>query len=377
MEEQRLIYLASPYSSDDLAVRDARFEAVCREAARLMQGGVHAYSPIAHTHPIAMRGDLPTDWAFWESYDRVMIDAATEVWVLMLDGWQESRGVAAEIKIADEAGKPVRYVTPVEASRTPVETALCWMCGGHQWIDKRETDENPWWSASTGGEQGQRWPVYSLHAAPGVFSGELIACPFCKPVPPSPEAVEPPLTCKNPYCDNGLIRPDTTFGPSTTSPCPDCQPVDGCEHAYWTTVDGDTYCHACRAKGFPEPVESSQEGSETGAVFVRDGPLGPGGTVAIWRAGTGVPWFVPLAVEAAIARDAEERAREAELAREVAHAHAKAAEERATQAEGQRDALETALMAIRDMPSPARPAAMRDIARRALSPSTEAPSEEN
>jgi hypothetical protein len=51
---------------------------------------------------------------------------------------------------------------------------------------------------------------------------------------------------------------------------------------------------------------------------------------------------------------------------------ARAAEERATQAEGQRDALETALMAIRDMPSPARPAAMRDIARRALSPSTEA-----
>jgi len=56
-----------------------------------------------------------------------------------------------------------------------------------------------------------------------------------KPVPPSPEAVEPPPTCSNPYCDNGLIRPDTTFGRTSTSPCPDCR-----------------------------PVESSQEGSETG-----------------------------------------------------------------------------------------------------------------
>ena len=107
-----MIYLASPYSSDDTTIRDGRFEAVCREAAILMSEGVHIYSPIAHTHPIAMRGDLPTGWEFWESYDRAMIEASAEVWVLMLDGWHASRGVVAEIRIAEEMGKRVRFIDP-------------------------------------------------------------------------------------------------------------------------------------------------------------------------------------------------------------------------------------------------------------------------
>lgn len=71
----------------------------------------------------------------------------------------------------------------LEAPPETPEPARCWMCGGHQWIDKRETGENPWWSDATGGESGQRWPVYSLHAAPGVHRGELIECPFCNPKP--------------------------------------------------------------------------------------------------------------------------------------------------------------------------------------------------
>jgi hypothetical protein len=106
------IYLASPYSSPNLAVRDARFDAVCREAAALMRGGAMIYSPIAHTHPIAMRGDLPTHWEFWEGYDRVMIAAADALWVLMLDGWEDSRGVQAEIQLATELGKPVHMIEP-------------------------------------------------------------------------------------------------------------------------------------------------------------------------------------------------------------------------------------------------------------------------
>ena len=110
--ENQLIYLASPYSSHDDAIRDGRFEAACRESAILMREGVHIYSPIAHTHPIAMRGNLPTGWEFWESYDRVMIAACAEVWVLTIDGWDTSRGVAAEMRIAGEMGKPVRLIEP-------------------------------------------------------------------------------------------------------------------------------------------------------------------------------------------------------------------------------------------------------------------------
>lgn len=125
VSKRRLIYLASPYSHADPEVMEARFEAVCREAAVLMEHGLHVYSPIAHTHPIAVRGDLPKEWPYWEAYDRVMLAASTEVYVLQLEGWDASKGVSAEIEIAREMGLPVTMraalaaFRPVPAPRHP------------------------------------------------------------------------------------------------------------------------------------------------------------------------------------------------------------------------------------------------------------------
>ena len=106
-----MIYLASPYSHPVAAVREARFKAACRAAARLMQDGEVVFSPIAHSHPIAAFG-LPVDWLFWERFDGGQLVHADEIAVLMLDGWRESRGVQAEIRLATDLGKPVRYLAP-------------------------------------------------------------------------------------------------------------------------------------------------------------------------------------------------------------------------------------------------------------------------
>ena len=97
-----MIYLASPYSHDDPKVREARFQAVCRVAGRLMREGVHVFSPIAHTHPIALAGDLPKGWDFWAEFDRQMVQACEELWILRLPGWEMSTGVQAEIKLAKD-----------------------------------------------------------------------------------------------------------------------------------------------------------------------------------------------------------------------------------------------------------------------------------
>lgn len=105
-----MIYLASPYSHPEATVRDARFHSVCCVAARLMKSGMHVFSPIAHTHPIALAGDLPRGWDYWEAFDRKMIAACDGVLVLRLDGWDKSKGVTAEIAIAKELGKPVAYI---------------------------------------------------------------------------------------------------------------------------------------------------------------------------------------------------------------------------------------------------------------------------
>jgi len=113
-EGKSLIYLASPYGHPDPAVREERFRAVCVVAARLMREGLYVFSPIAHTHPIAEAGDLPKGWDFWKGYDRVMLSACSELWVLCLPGWEESEGVAAEIQIARSLEKPISFLAEAE-----------------------------------------------------------------------------------------------------------------------------------------------------------------------------------------------------------------------------------------------------------------------
>jgi hypothetical protein len=104
-----MIYLASPYSHPDPAVREERFHAACRAAAALLRAGHAVFSPIAHSHALARHG-LPADWKFGEPFDREYLERCDEVVVLMLAGWRESVGVREEVRIARELGKPVRYL---------------------------------------------------------------------------------------------------------------------------------------------------------------------------------------------------------------------------------------------------------------------------
>ncbi|MBX3399531.1 MAG: DUF1937 family protein [Gemmataceae bacterium] len=107
-----MIYLASPYSHPDPAVREERFRAACRATAALLRAGEVVFSPIVHSHPL-VEFELPTAWSFWERIDRAHLKRCDEVAVLMLDGWRESVGVREEIGIARALGKPVRFLDPV------------------------------------------------------------------------------------------------------------------------------------------------------------------------------------------------------------------------------------------------------------------------
>ncbi len=112
-----MIYLACPYTHPDADVRAFRFEKANQAAAKLMGEGKFVYSPISHTHPIAVAGKLPLDWAYWQSLDEFYIRICDEVIVLMLPGWKESHGVQCEIAIAEALGKPISYMEPEEDAR--------------------------------------------------------------------------------------------------------------------------------------------------------------------------------------------------------------------------------------------------------------------
>ena len=105
-----MIYLACPYSHPDSNVREYRFMKANQAAANLMRDGHIVYSPISHTHPIAVDGGLPLDWAYWQSVDEFYIRLCEKVIVLMLTDWKSSKGVQAEIEIARALDKPVEFM---------------------------------------------------------------------------------------------------------------------------------------------------------------------------------------------------------------------------------------------------------------------------
>ncbi|MCZ2108548.1 MAG: DUF4406 domain-containing protein, partial [Dehalococcoidia bacterium] len=52
-------------------------------------------------------------WQEWAAMNDEMIDFCDEVYVLGIEGWQESKGIAHEIAYARAQGKAVRLVTPM------------------------------------------------------------------------------------------------------------------------------------------------------------------------------------------------------------------------------------------------------------------------
>ena len=104
------IYLACPYSHKLESMRELRFYIANQEAARLMAEGYIVFSPISHSHPIAVQCALPKDYEFWKQFDEALIGWCDEVHVICIAGWEESDGVAREIEYAKKQGKPIKYI---------------------------------------------------------------------------------------------------------------------------------------------------------------------------------------------------------------------------------------------------------------------------
>jgi hypothetical protein len=110
-----VIYVCSPYSHPDPTIREQWFQAACAATAALLSAGHLVYSPVVHGHPLTQH-HVPGDRTFWEQHARWHLERCDEVVVLMLEGWDGSDGVRAEIELAGELGKVVWYRYPVRAT---------------------------------------------------------------------------------------------------------------------------------------------------------------------------------------------------------------------------------------------------------------------
>lgn len=111
---ERLYYLASPYAHRDPAMMITRYKAAIDAVAELMLNDLVVFSPIVHNHHVNVSlhkvdESQGSRWDYWKRFDLAMLDRCDAVIVLMIDGWRESVGVAAEVKHAEEQGKPVYY----------------------------------------------------------------------------------------------------------------------------------------------------------------------------------------------------------------------------------------------------------------------------
>ena len=120
LKQYDLVYLGTPYSKFPTGT-EAAFQAAASLAGRMLVAGVNVYSPIAHTHPIAIHSGLnPLDHSIWIPFDAAMMDKADALVVAMMDSWEASYGLQIETDEFTQAGKPVYWLDPVTMALTDV-----------------------------------------------------------------------------------------------------------------------------------------------------------------------------------------------------------------------------------------------------------------
>lgn len=105
------IYLGQPYTHDSKEVEELRYQAAMEFMARMAinEPELVIYSPIVHWHNVARTHNLPTQAAFWWGQNKRMLTYSKGLWVLNLEGWTKSRGLAQELYYASEIKKPIKH----------------------------------------------------------------------------------------------------------------------------------------------------------------------------------------------------------------------------------------------------------------------------
>lgn len=107
-----MIYVASPYTSTSPATVEWRYDRVCELIDRMVMQGFVAFSPIAYCHPIARRTGMKGDAATWMRFNLSMLRRAEAMYLLCLEGWENSEGVRVEKNVCKMLDIPViRYDT--------------------------------------------------------------------------------------------------------------------------------------------------------------------------------------------------------------------------------------------------------------------------
>jgi hypothetical protein len=116
-----MIYVASPYSDPDKAVQLGRYLETLHVVAQLMAQRLPVFSPIVHCHEVALRYDLPGDAAYWQEYNTSFLRKAVAIYIILLPGWDVSKGVAQEAALAEHLNIPIHFVNVDGTIQSPLK----------------------------------------------------------------------------------------------------------------------------------------------------------------------------------------------------------------------------------------------------------------
>jgi len=105
--KDHLIYLASPFTHENTNVEHHRFIQAEVITALILKNNFNVFSPIVHCYEIAKKFKLPSDFTFWAIYDEAMLKRCTHVVILDIEGWEISKGVANEKRLAEKYNIPI------------------------------------------------------------------------------------------------------------------------------------------------------------------------------------------------------------------------------------------------------------------------------
>ena len=110
----KLVYVASPLTHSDPAIRQKRFEAVRDYIGKKYKEGnqnMH-FSPILYSYEIGQLFTLPHTANFWENIDHVILSKCDKLEILTIEGWDTSVGVQMEMAYWNTlpGQRPIFYV---------------------------------------------------------------------------------------------------------------------------------------------------------------------------------------------------------------------------------------------------------------------------
>jgi hypothetical protein len=102
-----MIFISSPFSSPLPAVQQARYERVMEFTSIMLGSGYQVFSPIVYCVPMAQRFNLPGDAAHWAKFNIEFLRQSEAMFLLQLPGWDQSKGVQMEMRLAKTLFIPV------------------------------------------------------------------------------------------------------------------------------------------------------------------------------------------------------------------------------------------------------------------------------